>query len=114
MSQNDVVRARVSAKLKRDAADVLKKIGLTPSDAFRLLLTRVAAEKRLPFEPLIPNAKTIAAMQEARRGGGKSVKTVKELWAALDAEDDQVDDGVQKRSKARAARPLRGRTRKAA
>ena len=38
------------------------------SDAFRLLLVRVAAEKALPFEPLIPNAETVAAMKAARRG----------------------------------------------
>jgi DNA-damage-inducible protein J len=37
-------------------------------DAFRLLLVRVAAEKVLPFEPLNPNAETVAAMKAARRG----------------------------------------------
>src|SRR6266851_5476960 len=45
-----------------------KKIGLTLSDAFRLLLVRVAAEKALPFEPFNPNAETVAAMKAARRG----------------------------------------------
>jgi DNA-damage-inducible protein J len=53
---------------KREAAAALKKIGLTVSDAFRLLLVRVAAEKALPFEPLNPNAETVAAMKAARRG----------------------------------------------
>ena len=43
-------------------------MGLTPSDAFRLLLKRIAAEKSLPFEPLVPNAETIEAMKAARRG----------------------------------------------
>ena len=43
-------------------------MGLSISDAVRLLLTRVAREKALPFAPLIPNAETIAAMKEARAG----------------------------------------------
>jgi DNA-damage-inducible protein J len=68
MADNSVVRARIDERTKREAAAALKKIGLTVSDAFRLLLVRVAAEKALPFEPLNPNAETIAAMKAARRG----------------------------------------------
>jgi DNA-damage-inducible protein J len=68
MSENSVVRARIDARTKREAAAALKEIGLTVSDAFRLLLVRVAAEKALPFEPLNPNAVTVAAMK-ARAGG---------------------------------------------
>jgi DNA-damage-inducible protein J len=68
MTGNPVVRARIDGRTKREAAAALKKIGLTVSDAFRLLLVRVAAEKALPFEPLNPNAKTVAAMKAARQG----------------------------------------------
>jgi DNA-damage-inducible protein J len=67
MTHNSVVRARIDERTKRQAA-ALKKIGPTVSDAFRLLMVRVAAEKTLPFEPLNPNAETIAAMKAARRG----------------------------------------------
>jgi len=68
MPANSVVRARIDPRTKREAAAALKEIGLTVSDAFRLLLVRVAAEKALPFEPLNPNAETVAAMKAARRG----------------------------------------------
>jgi DNA-damage-inducible protein J len=68
MPENSVVRARIDERTKRDAAAALKKIGLSLSDAFRLLLVRFAAEKVLPFEPLNPNAETVAAMKTARRG----------------------------------------------
>ena len=68
MADNSVVRARIDPRTKREAAAALKKIGLTVSDAFRLLLVRVAAEKALPFEPLNPNAETVAARKAARRG----------------------------------------------
>ncbi|MDE0254986.1 MAG: type II toxin-antitoxin system RelB/DinJ family antitoxin, partial [Rhodospirillaceae bacterium] len=45
-----VVRARIDEKTKEEAAAVLDAIGLTVSDAFRLMMVRIAAEKRLPFE----------------------------------------------------------------
>jgi len=54
---------------------------------FSTLLIRVARQKELPCEPLSPNAETIAAMEEARRGGLRSVNTVAELFQELDAED---------------------------
>jgi DNA-damage-inducible protein J len=85
MPANVVVRARIDERTKREAAAALKKIGLTLSDAFRLLLVRVAAEKALPFEPLNPNAVTVAAMKAARRGDlikvGKPDKLLKSLNA---------------------------------
>jgi DNA-damage-inducible protein J len=68
MTVNSVVRARIDERTKKQAAAALKKIGLTVSDALRLLLVRVAKEKALPFEPLNPTAETIAAMKTARRG----------------------------------------------
>ncbi|MCC7006284.1 MAG: type II toxin-antitoxin system RelB/DinJ family antitoxin [Ottowia sp.] len=87
MATNAVVRARIDEHIKEEAAVVLAAMGLTISDAFRLLLTRVAHEKALPFEPLIPNAITIAAMMEARRGNLETV-TLDQLQAAIDNADD--------------------------
>ncbi len=87
MAINDVVRARIDSKTKEKAAAVLASMGLTVSDAFRLLLVKVAAEKALPFEPLVPNAKTIAAMKAARRGDVVKVGSVKDLMADLHADD---------------------------
>ncbi len=66
---NTTVRARIDEHVKEEAAAVLASIGLTVSDAFRLMMVRIAKEKALPFEPLVPNAETVAAMKEARRGG---------------------------------------------
>lgn len=87
MSANAVVRARIDEHIKEEATVVLAAMGLTVSDAFRIMLTRVAHEKALPFEPLVPNALTIEAMKEARRGGLKSFATVEDLMADLHADD---------------------------
>ena len=82
-----VVRARIDERVKDDAAAVLASIGLTVSDAFRLMMVRIATEKRLPFEPLVPSAGTIEAMQAARRGDMVTVGSVDNLLADLNADD---------------------------
>ena len=68
MATNSVVRARIDEQIKAQAEVVLASIGLTVSDAFRLMMTRIAREKKLPFDPLVPNKETIEAMKAARRG----------------------------------------------
>ncbi len=82
---DDVVRARIDAKTKKKAAAVLEKMGLTPSAAFRMMMLRIVAEKRLPFSPLEPNAKTIAAIKASRRGKGKRVGSVDKLMKELNS-----------------------------
>ncbi len=62
-------------------------MGLTVSDAFRMLLTRVAKDKSLPFEPLVPNQKTMDAMKEARKEKLRSFNNIQSLRNDLDAED---------------------------
>jgi len=87
MAANAVVRARIDEHIKEEASAVLASMGLTVSDAFRLMLTRVAIEKALPFEPLVPNAETIEAMKEARRGNLESFESVDSLMANLNAKN---------------------------
>lgn len=87
MAANSVVRARIDEHIKNEAATVLAAIGLTVSDAFRILLTRIAREKALPFEPLIPNEETIAAMKEARRRDLPRFNSVGALMDDLNADD---------------------------
>lgn len=84
---NAVVRARINEKVKNQAAAVLETMGLTVSDAFRLLLVKVAAEKTLPFEIHAPNATTVAAMKAGKRGEVAKFKSVKELMADLSEGD---------------------------
>jgi DNA-damage-inducible protein J len=87
MSENSVVRARINEQIKDEASVVLEAMGLTVSDAFRMLLTRVAREKALPFDPLVPNSETIEAMKAARRGDLMTASSVQNLLADLNADD---------------------------
>jgi DNA-damage-inducible protein J len=87
MTDNSVVRARIDEHIKAEAAAVLKTMGLTVSDAFRLMMVRIAREKKLPFEPLVPNAETVAALREARGRKLPRFKDVDALMKDLNAGD---------------------------
>ena len=86
MPTNTIVRARIDEQIKEDAAAVLAAMGLTISDAFRMLLTRISNEQALPFAPHAPNATTIKAMKAARRGSVTKT-SLAELQAVLDADN---------------------------
>ncbi|HEX6011989.1 MAG TPA: type II toxin-antitoxin system RelB/DinJ family antitoxin [Geminicoccaceae bacterium] len=63
-----VVRTRIDRRVKEQATSVLADMGLSVSDAIRLLLARIAAEKVLPFEVKVPNAVTARTLRKADRG----------------------------------------------
>lgn len=87
MRANSVVRARIDEATKDEATAILKAIGLTVSDAVRMMLVRTVAEKALPFDPLVPNAETIEAMEAARAGDLVTVGSIDDLMADLNADD---------------------------
>ena len=83
---NSVVRARIDEQIKNEAAAVLKAMGLTVSDAFRLMMVKIAKEKALPFEPLAPNKETSEAMKDAWRGELTTVGPPERLIASLNVD----------------------------
>ena len=78
MSANVVVRARIDPALKEQACAVLADWGLTASDAFRMMMTRIAVDKSLPFSAE-PNQETREALEAIEKREG--------LYQAKDAED---------------------------
>lgn len=88
MSATDTyVRARIDTDTKDRATAALEAMGLSVSDAIRLLMLRVADERRLPFAVKAPNATTRKAMKELEAGKGKKFSTVDALMADLNADD---------------------------
>ena len=83
MSRDTVVRARIDSETKARAKEVLQAMGLSMSDAIRLLLLRVADEKRLPFAVQAPNTTTVKAMEELDEGKGKRFGSAEELFQDL-------------------------------
>ena len=85
MSADSVVRARIDSDTKARATEALHAMGLTVSDAIRLLLLRVADEKRLPFDIQAPNLTTRRAMKELEEGKGKRFASAEELFEDIGA-----------------------------
>jgi DNA-damage-inducible protein J len=81
------VRARIDSATKARAADALAAMGLSISDAIRLLMLRVVDERRLPFEVKAPNATTRRAIAELEAGKGKRFTSTEALLADLNADD---------------------------
>jgi len=78
-----MVHVRVDEKVKNKAAKNLAAMGMSVSDAVRLLLVRVAAEKALPFEVRVPNPTTVKAMQAADEHRGKKFASPEALFKDL-------------------------------
>jgi DNA-damage-inducible protein J len=82
-----MLHIRVDQKLKDKATETLDEMGLSLSEAVRLLLTRIAVERALPFEVRVPNAATIAAMKAGDDGEVSKASSVAEMMAQLHAND---------------------------
>ncbi|HTV30242.1 MAG TPA: type II toxin-antitoxin system RelB/DinJ family antitoxin [Xanthobacteraceae bacterium] len=78
--------ARIDEQIKKEAATVLAAMGLTVSDAFRLTMVKIAKEKALPFEPLVPNKETIEAIKAGRHGELTTAGPPGKLLASLNAD----------------------------
>jgi DNA-damage-inducible protein J len=87
MATSSYVRARIDSETKERATHALEAMGLSVSDAIRLLMLRVADERRLPFEVRVPNATTRKAIAELEAGKGKRFRSVKALMDDLNAND---------------------------
>ena len=82
-----MVHVRVDEQVKAQAAETLATMGLSVSDAVRMMLVRVADDKAMPFDIRVPNAETIAAMRELDEGRGKCFNSIEALIADLNADD---------------------------
>ncbi|HAV0413338.1 TPA: type II toxin-antitoxin system RelB/DinJ family antitoxin [Salmonella enterica] len=85
--KNSYVRARIDENIKNDASIVLNQIGLTISDVIRIMITRIAEEKRLPFELYVPNQDTRTAIIELESGHGNKCDSIEALMTSLNADD---------------------------
>ena len=81
------IRARIDSRTKERAASALEAMGLSISDAIRLLMLRIADEQRLPFDVKVPNAATRQAIAELEAGKGKKFASVDDSMADLHEDD---------------------------
>jgi DNA-damage-inducible protein J len=83
VAADSIVKARIDSGTKERASAALAVMGLSISDAIRLLMFRVAEEQRLPFDVKIPNAASREAMKELNEGRGHSSASAEDLFKDL-------------------------------
>jgi DNA-damage-inducible protein J len=83
MATTTMVHVRVDEKIKTKATKALSAMGISVSDAVRILLVRVAAEQALPFEVKVPNKTTLKAMRDADQGQGARFPSTSKLFKHL-------------------------------
>lgn len=78
------IQTRVTEELKTQAEALFSDMGLGLSDAIRMFLQQSINEGGMPFRPRarVPNAETIAAMEELNRGGGETFANAEDLFAS--------------------------------
>ena len=85
MAATAFVRARIDETLKKEAAAVLDDMGLTVSDVVRIVLTKIAKEKALPFKMHVPNKLTAQTLAKSERGEDiHHAKDASDLFGQLD------------------------------
>lgn len=90
MSETSMLHVRMDENLKKEGIEALESIGLSASDAVRILFHRIVAEQAFPLELKVPNARTRAAMEESRaliRARKSRFKSADELLASLEKPD---------------------------
>lgn len=86
MPKSSIITARVDPELKHDTEQVLKQLGLTPTQAITLFYRQVALQQGLPFLVGLPNPKTRQALQEAQdRLNLETFNKVEDLFEGLEA-----------------------------
>jgi DNA-damage-inducible protein J len=85
MAHSTMLHVRVDDEIKQQATEALAAMGLSVSDAVRILLKRVVNDQAFPLELKVPNAQTRAAMDEARA-------MAKARTARFESADALIDD----------------------
>jgi len=76
-------RALIDPHIKREAEAILKELGLSVSKSFEIYYRQIIAQRGLPFELRIPNAKTMKAIENSRQGKGKAFSSAEDLFDDL-------------------------------
>ena len=85
MAKTATTHARLTPEIKKEAEDILDKLGISISAAYEMFYRQIIAHDGLPFELRIPNKKTLDAMNSARNGEGKKYDDVDSLFEDLGA-----------------------------
>jgi len=86
-TQSSMLHVRMDNELKQKATTTLAAMGLSASDAVRLLFHRIAADQAFPLELKVPNARTQKAMSESEemmKRGKARFASAEEMFTELE------------------------------
>lgn len=85
MAKTATINARIEPEVKERAESIFAAIGISASEAISMFYRQVTFRRGLPFDVCVPNATTIAALEELERGGGEVVHgSASQLFDELD------------------------------
>lgn len=88
MAKTATVRARVEPLLKAKAEVLIRRLGLSPTEAITLFYQQIVRQRAVPFAVAMPNATSRRAMREAEVGRKLiRARSAETLIAALDSDD---------------------------
>ena len=85
MAKTAMTHARLTPEIKKEAEDILHRLGISISAAYEMFYRQIIAHEGLPFELRIPNKKTLDAMNDARNGEGEKYDDLDSLFEDLGA-----------------------------
>ncbi len=103
MASDDYIRARIDPQLKAEGEAILERLGMSTSEALRVFWSQLVMRGGLPFDVLIPNAETRAAMVEDLSDAPRYSSAAEAIAAALAETDDEDDSPVDAISTERSA-----------
>ena len=88
MAKAATIQARIEPHLKKRGDRVLKKVGLTPSQAINAFYAQIVLHDGIPFELKIPNTDTLAAIEELEQDKGKTYANFQALMKDIEKKKD--------------------------
>lgn len=70
MAKTATINARIEPEIKEKAESIFAALGISASDAIGMFYRQVAFRRGIPFDIYVPNATTVAALEESERGEG--------------------------------------------
>lgn len=81
--KTSAVHARIEPQTKEKVEEILRNLGLTPTEAIRIFYKQIALRGGLPFSVAIPNKLTVSTLEKSRRG--EDVQDFESLEAMFDS-----------------------------
>ena len=85
MAKTATTHARLTPEIKKEAEDILNKLGISISAAYEMFYRQIIAHKGIPFDLRIPNKYTLQAMHDARNGKGEKYGSVDKMLQDLES-----------------------------